>query len=49
MKVLTVNGSAHIKDGCVDRALHEFERTIKYYGIEEERMEELGASTHFIR
>lgn len=37
MKVLTINGSAHVKDGCVDRALQEFERTIKALGIEVER------------
>lgn len=38
MKVLTINGSPHIKDGCVDRALQEFENTIKACGIEVERI-----------
>lgn len=38
MKVLTINGSPHIKDGCVDRALQEFEKTIKECGIEVERI-----------
>lgn len=38
MKVLTINGSPHIKDGCVDRALREFEKTISECGIEIERI-----------
>lgn len=38
MKVLTINGSPHIKDGCVDRALREFENTIKECGIDVERV-----------
>lgn len=38
MKVITINGSPHIKDGCVDRALQEFERTITECGIEVERI-----------
>lgn len=38
MKVLTINGSPHIQDGCVDRALREFELTISECGIETERI-----------
>lgn len=38
MKVLTINGSRHIKDGCVDRALQEFENTIREYGVDVERI-----------
>lgn len=38
MKILTINGSPHIQDGCVDRALQEFETTVKECGIEVERI-----------
>lgn len=38
MKILTINGSAHIKDGCTDRALREVEHTLTDNGIEYERI-----------
>lgn len=38
MKVLTINGSPHILGGCVDRALREFEDTIKTCGVDVERI-----------
>lgn len=38
MKVLTINGSPHIQGGCVDRALREFEDTIKACGVDVERI-----------
>lgn len=37
MKVLTINGSAHLH-GCTERALREFEDTIRKEGIEVERL-----------
>lgn len=38
MKVLTINGSPKIKDGCVDRALREIEKTLVENGVEFERI-----------
>lgn len=37
MKVLTINGSAHLH-GCTDRALQEVEKTLTENGIEVERL-----------
>lgn len=38
MKILTINGSPKIKDGCTDRALCEVEKTLTENGIEFERI-----------
>lgn len=38
MKILTVNGSPHIANGCTDRALREVEKTLAENGIEYERI-----------
>lgn len=38
MKILTINGSPKIKDGCIDRALREVEKTLQENGIEFERI-----------
>lgn len=38
MKILTINGSPHIKGGCTDRALRELENTLVENGIEFERI-----------
>lgn len=37
MKILTINGSPHL-NGCTDRALREFEKTLEENGIEYERV-----------
>ena len=37
MKILTVNGSAHL-NGCTDRALREYEKTLVENGVEFERI-----------
>lgn len=38
MKILTINGSPHLKGGCTDRALSEFEKTLEECGLEYERV-----------
>lgn len=38
MKILTINGSPHIKGGSTDRALREFEKTLTEQGVEYERI-----------
>ncbi len=38
MKVLVINGSPHIKDGCTDRALREVEQTLSAHNIETVRI-----------